>query len=228
MICHPERSEGPTFTPVNPTPNFDPLAKPYRWLEYLTFGPYLQHTRTHFLNELTHCRHALVLGDGDGRFTTQLLQINPQIQIHAVDISPKMLTTLQQSAGSDANRVTTETADLRHWSPNQNTQYDLIATHFVLDCLTTEEIANLAQRLTPSTTADTQWLVSDFAIPPTRFGHLLAAPLIAFLYASFRLLTGLHLAHLPGHRTALEKSGWTLQSHHSRLNGLLISQRWRR
>ncbi len=211
---------------MNPTPNFDPLAKPYRWLEYLTFGPYLQRTRTHFLNELTHCRHALVLGDGDGRFTAQLLRINPQVQIHAVDISPKMLAALQKSTGPNANRVTTETADLRHWYPAQNTQYDLIATHFVLDCLTTEEIANLAQRLAPSTNPNTQWLISEFAIPSTHFGHLLAAPLISFLYASFRLLTSLHLTHLPDHQSALEKSGWTLQSHNSHLNGLLISQLW--
>ena len=209
-------------------PNFDPLAKPYRWLEYLTFGPYLQRTRTHFLNELTHRRQALVLGDGDGRFTAQLLQINPQIQIHAVDISPKMLAALQKSAGPNVNRVTIEAVDLRHWSPNQNTQYDLIATHFVLDCLTTEEITHLTQRLAPSIAPGAQWLVSDFAIPPNRFGHLLAAPLIACLYASFRLLTGLRLTHLPNHQSALEKSGWTLQSHYPHLNGLLISQLWQR
>jgi hypothetical protein len=211
---------------THPTPNFDPLAKPYRWLEYLTFGPYLQRTRTHFLNELTHCRHALVLRDGDGRFTAQLLRINPQVQVHAIDASPKMLAALQKSAGPSANRVTTEAADLRHWSPNQNTRYDLIVTHFVLDCLTTGEIANLAQRLAPFTTPGSQWLISDFAIPPNRFGLLLAAPLIAFLYASFRLLTHLHLTHLPDHAAALEQSGWTLQSHCPRLKGLLISQLW--
>jgi hypothetical protein len=211
---------------VNPPPNFDPLAKPYRWLEYLTFGSFLQRTRTHFLNELTPCRQALVLGDGDGRFTAQLLRINSQVQIHAVDASAKMLAALQKSAGPNANRVITEAADLRHWQSGANHPYDLIATHFVLDCLTTEEIADLARRLAPSITPNAQWLISDFAIPPTRFGYLLAAPLIAFLYASFRLLTGLHLARLPDHQSALEKSGWTLQSHHPCLNGLLISQLW--
>jgi hypothetical protein len=211
---------------VNPIPNFDPLAKPYRWLEYLTFGPYLQRTRTHFLKELTHCRQALVLGDGDGRFTAQLLRINPQVQVHAVDASPKMLAALQKSAGLHANRVTIEAADLRHWQPPANQAYDLIATHFVLDCLTSEEIAHLAQLLASSIATGAQWLISEFAIPPTRFGHLLAAPLVFFLYASFRFLTGLPLNHLPNHPTALEKSGWTLQSHYPRLKGLLISQVW--
>jgi ubiquinone/menaquinone biosynthesis C-methylase UbiE len=208
------------------TPNFDPLAKPYRWLEYLTFGPYLQRTRTHYLPQLTHCHQALVLGDGDGRFTVQLLRINPQIKIHAIDASPKMLAALQKSAGSSASRITTEAADLRYWQPPPNARYDLIATHFFLDCLTTEEISSLAQRLTPATTPGAQWLVSDFAIPPTAFGRLFAAPLIALLYHAFRVLTSLHLTHLPNHQSALEKSGWTFESHHQHLKGLLISQLW--
>ena len=211
-----------------PSPNFDPLAKPYRWLEYLTFGPYLQRTRTHYVQQLIHCRQALILGDGDGRFTASLLRINPQIQIHAIDASPKMLQALQKSAGSNADRVTTETADLRYWQPPSNARYDLIAAHFFLDCLTTEEISTLAQRLTPSTTPNAQWLLSEFAIPPTIFGHLLATPLIAFLYRAFRLLTNLRLTHLPNHQSALENSGWTLQASHPHLSGLLISQLWRR
>jgi hypothetical protein len=209
-------------------PNFDPLARPYRWLEYLTFGPFLQRTRTHYLDELIYCRHALVLGDGDGRFTAQLLRANAQIQIHAVDSSTKMLTALQKSAGRNASRVTTEAADLRHWHPAPGAYYDLIATHFFLDCLTTQEVVNLAQCLVPSAAPNAQWLISDFAIPPTSFGRVLAAPLIAFLYASFRTLTNLRLTHLPDHAAALAETGWTLQSHHPRLNGLLISQLWRR
>ena len=213
---------------MNPTPNFDPLAKPYRWLEYLTFGPYLQRTRTHFLNELTHCRQALVLGDGDGRFTAQLLRINPEIQIHAVDASPKMLAALQKSAGRNANRVTTEAADLRHWQPNTNHRYDLIATHFVLDCLTTEEVANLAQRLTPATTPNSQWLISDFAIPENVLGRGIAKSLIRLLYLAFRLLTNLRITHLPNHPQSLTQAGWRLQHHFPLLAGLLVSQIWTR
>jgi len=213
---------------LNPTPNFDPLAKPYRWLEYFTFGPFLQRTRTYFLPQLSACRRALVLGDGDGRFTAQLLRHNPEIRVHAIDASPKMLAALRASAGSNADRLTPESADLRHWQTPLNVRYDLIATHFFLDCLTTEEVASLAHRLIPVTTQDTLWLISDFAIPPTLFGRLIAAPLIALLYAAFRLLTHLRLKRLPDHSAALIQSGWTLQSHHPRLHGLLISQLWQR
>ena len=74
--------------------NFDPIARPYRWLEYLTFGPYLERCRYHFLNQLgQHCR-ALILGDGDGRFTARLLAANPEISVDAVDSSATMLHLL--------------------------------------------------------------------------------------------------------------------------------------
>jgi SAM-dependent methyltransferase len=214
--------------PNGSLPNFDRLARPYRWLEYLTFGPILQQTRTHFLPELTQSRQALILGDGDGRFTAALLRSNPQIQIHAVDLSPAMLRALERSAQPNQNRLTTETADLRHWSPAPNIQYDLIATHFFLDCLTTQEIATLAARLTPHTTATAHWLISDFAIPPTPFGHWIAKPLISLLYKAFDLLTHLSLRQLPNHPSALQNANWLLKSHHPRLKGLLISQLWRK
>ena len=49
---------------VSRTLNFDRLARPYRWLEYATFGRTLERCRFHFLPALTSARRALVLGDG--------------------------------------------------------------------------------------------------------------------------------------------------------------------
>jgi len=211
---------------VNPVPNFDRLVKPYRWLEYLTFGSALQRCRTHFLSQLADCRSALVLGDGDGRFTARLLTTNPHIRVHAVDISPAMLQALRKSAGPHAPRVITETADLRSWQPSTAPHYDLIATHFFLDCLTTAEIAALASRLAPALSPNAIWLVSDFAIPNTLFGRAFAAPLVAMLYRAFRILTNPRIDHLPDHKHALEAAGWYLRAHYSHLCGLLISQLW--
>jgi hypothetical protein len=206
-------------------PDFDRLAHPYRWLEYLAFGPLLQRTRTHFLPQLSACRSALVLGDGDGRFTAALMRTNPRAQVHAVDISPAMLHALTRAV-SDPSRLTTEEADLRAWTPTLVGPCDAVTTHFFLDCLTTSEIASLAARLGPSTTPDALWIVSDFAIPATLFGRLVAAPLVTLLYRAFGILTGLQPQSLPDHATALTGAGWTLQSHHERVCGLLVSQTW--
>jgi SAM-dependent methyltransferase len=208
-------------------PNFDRLARAYRWLEYVTFGPSLQQARTRYLSELGQCERALVLGDGDGRFTACLLRANPEIQIHAVDGSPKMLQALLRSAGAHAGRVTTETADLRHWQPAPGATYDLVATHFFLDCLTTDEIWELASRVMPALTEGALWVVSDFAIPEGRLGRLYARPLVSGLYLAFRWLTGLGVRQLPDHQPALAATGWTLRDSNGLLGGLLICQLWR-
>ena len=53
--------------------SFDRLAPFYRTLEVLTFGRALWICRTRLLGDFLAVRRALVLGDGDGRFTAKLL-----------------------------------------------------------------------------------------------------------------------------------------------------------
>ncbi len=212
----------------SPAPDFDALAGPYRWLEYLSFGPLLQRSRTEFLPQLTSCQSALVLGDGDGRFTAALLRCNRVVRVHAVDASPAMLRALTQQALPDQSRLSVEQADIRHWSPHPGKNFDVIATHFFLDCLTTAEIRDLAARISPWTSAGAAWVFSDFSVPPTIYGRIIAAPLVALLYRAFRLLTHLRPQALPDHAAVLRAAGWTLANQHSRLGGLLVSQLWRR
>ena len=211
---------------VTGPPSFDRLARPYRWLEYLTFGPLLQRCRTYYLVQVSGCRSGLILGDGDGRFTASLLSANPEVRIHAVDGSPAMLQALRRACRSHAGRVTTEAADLRSWSPVPGTRYDLIASHFFLDCLSTAEIASLAARLQPALHENALWIVSDFAIPPGAFGRRFAAPMVALLYRVFGILTGLQVRSLPDHAVALHSAGWSRIALRSHLRGLLISEIW--
>jgi SAM-dependent methyltransferase len=91
--------------PISPAaPNFDSLARPYRWMEYLTFGSALQRCRTHFLPQLSgRCPAlgtALILGDGDGRFLARLLAANPHLSVDAVDTSAAMLRQLTRRAAA--------------------------------------------------------------------------------------------------------------------------------
>ena len=210
----------------DPAPNFDILAGPYRWLEYFSFGPFLWRCRSHFLPQLSRSRLALVLGDGDGRFTAELLSRNDQVAVHAVDLSPTMIQTMEAAAKAHSSRLTTEIADLRAWFPDPKTEYDLVVSHFFLDCLTSGEVAALAQRLAVSVAPGALWIVSDFAVPQTMFGALVARPLVSGLYLAFRCLTGLRVRALPDHARALADAGWMLKSEHTWLNGLLVSQLW--
>ena len=207
--------------------NFDLIARPYCWLEYLTFGPALVRCRNHFLSALADRRRALVLGDGDGRFTARLLSINPYIEVEAVDLSPTMLTLLTRRARgaspTASTRLRTHLADARHFTPTG--AYDLVASHFFLDCLTQPELDALGRRLRPHLTSNALWLVSDFHIPsgPLR---LPARVLVRSLYFGFRILTALRTTRLPDHVAALTSGGLSRIAQHSSLTGLLTTELW--
>jgi len=206
-------------------PDFNCLARVYRLLEVATFGSSLWRCRTTYLDELHFSRNALIIGDGDGRFTARLLDQNDVVHIDALDASYSMLVTLIRNAGVHSGRVRPHHADARHWEP-PNSPYDLIATHFFLDCLTTEEVAALARRLRSHMSPSSRWVVSEFAVPDSWFGWIIARPLVTVLYVAFWLLTGLRLFRLPDHRDALPQAGFTLKRWTPSLGGLLVSEVW--
>jgi SAM-dependent methyltransferase len=208
------------------TANFNRLASVYRWLEWCTFGPILGKCRSTYFTEMKSQRAALVIGDGDGRFTAQLLKQNPHIAVDAVDVSDPMLRRLKQRAGCHAGRVRSHLADARQLRLARG-KFDLIATHFFLDCLTTVEVESLAMGLRESITSDGAWVVSEFAIPDNWYGRLIARPIVTVLYLAFGCLTGLAIRELPRHREALQRAGFILTGQRKRLSGLLVSELWK-
>ncbi len=209
------------------SPNFDYIAAPYRTLEYLTLGRTLEHARFHYLPTVAHATNALVLGDGDGRFVTRLLAANPALHATAVDTSTAMLRLLQrrcEAAVPDASeRLRIVQTDALAFTPSEN--YDLIVTHFFLDCLSQADLETLVSRLTPSLAPRALWLISDFRIPT----GALAVPARIFvrgLYLTFRVLTGLRTTHLPNHAAPLTHAGLTRIAHHYSLGGMLTTELW--
>ena len=204
--------------------NFNPIARPYRWLEYLTLGPTLQQTRLHHLHHLFQQKSALILGDGDGRFLSQLLTQNRHIQAEAVDTSATMLHLLRQRCAHNANRLQTHQTDALAFQPTK--KYDLVVTHFFLDCLTQTQLEALITRITPHLSPNALWLISDFRIPPTGPMRPIARAYIRSLYLAFRILTNLRVSTLPDHATPLIQSGFTRIAQHHRLAGLLTTELW--
>jgi SAM-dependent methyltransferase len=177
---------------------------------------------------LSHCRNALVIGDGDGRFTARLLGANSAIRIDAIDASPAMLRALIRRAGANASRVRTEVRDASNWQPSNPAPYDLVVTHFFLDCLAPAKIDSLAQKIHVASAPNLLWVISEFAIPQSWFGRVVAQPLIAALYHAFGLLTGLEVRKLPDHAAALTSAGFRCIARRTRFCGLLTSELWTR
>ncbi len=213
------------------TANFDSVARAYRWMEYASFGPMLQRCRFHFLPQFSAARQALVLGDGDGRFTARLMASNPMVQVDAIDASPAMLAILRQRARHSCQnadtRLSTTEADIRRFTP-RGKEYDLVVSHFFLDCLTDDDVHALIARVSPSMTPDAMWLVSEFAVPPRGWRRIAARILIRSLYFAFSTLTGLRIRQIPNHTKSFYENGFRPLDRATFLGGLLISEVWKR
>ena len=209
--------------------NCDRLAPYYETLEHLSFGRSLEQRRFAFLDDTKNSRSAILGGDGDGRFLARLLLANRGVQVDFVDLSPKMIQLAQQRIaplGQSAHqRVRFFAADIREFQPRPG-GYDLIATHFFLDCFTHAELARVVQRLVSWATPGAQWIVSEFREPPSPVLHLGARALIRSLYAAFRLTTGLRVTRLPDYPAMLAAHGLRMLKESNSLAGLLHSSMW--
>jgi SAM-dependent methyltransferase len=206
--------------------NFDLIARPYRYLEYLTLGRALERTRLHYLPALAQQKRALILGDGDGRFLAQLLSRNSHLQADAIDTSATMLHLLRERCEANATRLQTHPIDALAFNPSNPEKYDLVVTHFFFDCLTQSDLETLISRIIPHLAPKALWLISDFSIPLRGPMSLLARVYIRHLYLAFRILTHLRTTRLPDHATPLTQAGLTRIAHHRRLSDLLTTELW--
>jgi SAM-dependent methyltransferase len=209
-------------------PDFNLIARPYRWLEYLTLGRALERCRNHFLPQLRARRHALILGDGDGRFLAQLLAHDPDLKADAVDTSATMLRLLRQRSEA---AIPDASSRLRLHHSNALTfplgaSYDLVVTHFFLDCLSQAEVNALVTRVASVLAPGALWLVSDFRIPAGLM-RLPAFVLVRGLYFAFRVLTGLRTVRLPDHATPLTRAGLVRIARQHSFAGLLTTEIWK-
>ncbi|EDY83030.1 Methyltransferase domain family [Verrucomicrobiia bacterium DG1235] len=172
-------------------PSFDTIAGAYERLERLTFAGSLQAARFSCLDHVKACEFGLLIGDGDGRFSSELLQQNPSIKLDSIDISPRMLELAQARSGPNAARLTTINANAIEFSYPKNS-YDFIGLHFCLDCFTQSEISRLLPRLENALKPGGIIAYSDFQSQNT--WHRVA---IRLLYLSFKLVAGLKTQNLP-------------------------------
>ena len=194
----------------------------------MSFGPWLGRCRNAQLAHLTGARHALLLGDGDGRFLARLLAANPALTVDVIDSSQSMLTILDKRirrSGPQAHRrISLHHTDALQLNPIGN--YDLIVSHFFLDCFSTRQLEQLFDSVLPHALPEARWVVSEFAIPRNPFAGCLARGIISLLYRAFGLLAGLRVRTLPEYATSLLRRG-LVPSHDRRfLAGLLCSQVW--
>jgi len=202
--------------------NCDRIAAFYRWLEYAVFGRALERRRAAFLAEVAGARRVLALGDGDGRALAALVAAAPSARVDYVDSSAKMLELARARAGTD--RVHYRQADARALQFNETlgeSGYDLIVTHFFLDCFDDAELRALVEKTARAAAPAAYWVVSEFR-PATVYARLL----IAVMYAFFRRATGLKTRRLADHHPHFLHHGFRLERVERTWSGMLASELW--
>jgi ubiquinone/menaquinone biosynthesis C-methylase UbiE len=211
--------------------NCDFIAPHYQTLEYASFGKSLERRRFAFLSAAGASRNAILCGGGDGRFLARLLRINSRVQVDFVDLSARMVELAEHRVAGMGrafrSRVRFHTGDLRTLEPPRRA-YDLVATHFFMDCFTDEEVEVVASRVASWTAPEAQWIVSEFQEAQGRFAGAWSKLVIRALYAAFRVSTDLQVTRLPRYENALAAAGFCLQQREQALGGLLRSSLWLR
>ena len=202
--------------------NCDSIAPYYAAMEFAVFGRTLERCRFHFLPELAGARRALVLGDGDGRFLGRLLAACPQLRADYFDCSAGMLAQARRVAGSE--RVTYYCSDVLS-ATLPASDYDLVVSHFFLDCFNPETLATVVERVSGAAPR-ARWLISEFRVPEGRWLARPARALITLMYKFFSVTTGLTARALVDHRPFLKRAGFQLSLAAIHARGLMASELW--
>lgn len=205
--------------------NFDRVAKPYRWLETFVFGGQLQAARCAFVRQIPERKYALVVGEGDGRFLEELRRVQPDLRVDCLDMSAKMLALARDRVGDDEVRYIE--ADLRE-ATLPKARYDLIVTHFFLDCFDATELRKVVNKVAAAAADDAIWLIADFQEPARGWRRWWGRFLIATMYLFFRLVAGLKARCLIDYAPLLRERGFCLTNEIVAPNEMISSQKWER
>jgi SAM-dependent methyltransferase len=210
--------------------SFDALAPYYRGMEFVIAGGLLHRCRTAFLDQAARAKRALLLGEGPGRYLVELLRVNPRAQVTCVDSSVRMLAVARQrvrARGLPDERVQFVCADCAAW-PGVGGPFDLVATHFFLDCFRPDQLAQLIPKIAEAASPGATWVLSDFRVPPGGWQRLRARAVLKLAYLFFRWTTGLPASGLTPPQPFLEAAAFCLVQQRVFHHGLLHADLWRK
>ena len=211
--------------------SFDPVAPWYRALETIAFGGALQRCRVACLGGIRAPERALIVGEGNGRFLCELLRAHPGIDVDCVDASERMLLLARKHVERELPEHTGQVhflqCDITFWAPPEN-PYDLVVTHFVLDCFAESELADIIKNLARSAKSDAVWLLADFCLPDRRLARLQARLWLAVMYLFFRITARIQARELIDPTPLMQSEGFAVARQHLFRGGMMKSELWRR
>lgn len=205
--------------------SFNRVAWIYRFLEVLVFGNELQKARLAFLDGIESPDRVLVVGEGNGRFLAEFVRLHPMAAVDCIEASSAMIRLAQARAAS--HKVNFIQQDVRE-SVVARDSYDLIVTHFVLDCFAEGSLSLLIEKLSGGARRTSHWLVADFCEPPSGWRRCWARLLIAMMYQFFRVVAGIEATRLVDYAPVLRQAGFILKKERFSPDKMVRSQLWAR
>jgi ubiquinone/menaquinone biosynthesis C-methylase UbiE len=210
--------------------SFDALAPHYRWMELVLAGNKLQRCRTAFLGQVSNRQNVLIVGEGNGRFLVECRRRLETASITCVDASSRMLALARKrvrDAGLSIEKIEFVHTDALRWTPPQRA-FDLIVTHFFLDCFPAEHLRRVVAALAKAATADATWLLADFQVPSGGLRRRRAQLIHRVMYLFFGLATRLPARKLTIPDELLRVENFALCERRESEWGLLRSDWWER
>lgn len=169
----------------------------------------MQRARTCWIDTIARPKRTLILGEGDGRFLCELVRAYPKIDVDCIDASEAMLqlarARLRRTHPESFSRVHFIREDILKWSPRKS--YDLLVTHFFLDCFPGRELQAIIAKLASAAEPGAVWLIADFTIPRKKFARAHARLWLRMMYTFFRATAGIAanelvdpIPYLDGHK----------------------------
>jgi len=189
------------------TKSYDRLTNIYQLLETLVFTNNLHKARIAHIDQLKDAQTILILGEGDGRFLKELLELNPNCNVDCLDKSAAMLLATQKRL-TKQNIATTNInfihADALSHIYKQDS-YDAIVSLFFLDNFTSSQLEGLIPQLVSSLKQDGKWFMADFQQPQKGIMKYLGHGLLWGMYHFFRWQTDISARALVNPKPFLAK-----------------------
>lgn len=205
--------------------SFDRIAPHYRWLETVAFGNQLQQARVAFVREIGGPCRVLIVGEGNGRFLAELLRVHPGLQVDCIEASARMIGLARQRV--NAAQVRFIHAKVQDAVLEAET-YDLIVTHFFLDCFDQNTLLMLIEKLALAATPAARWLVADFCEPTRGWRRWRARALITLMYFFFQATAGIEARRLVNYRPLLRRQGFNCADEILMPSEMIRSELWER
>jgi len=185
---------------------FDLVASFYPLLEQIVFGSKLTRARRSFISRVTEGSKILLIGEGNGRFLSEVVKQTSSASITVVDSSTRMLAAASRRIATIncSSRIELIHSDILEWRAAPGS-YDRIVTDFFLDLFPPDRISRVVEKISQLAMENCLWINVDFTLEKQSLSRKF---LMWAQYRFFRIFARIEAARLFDAAPMIRNAGW--------------------